>query len=105
MVILKNIIAFETNILSFVKFQVKLKSLKFGSTVVLFEIRTFDFLKVENIHLKPKKFGSKAPIIWVHLGCIYGQRFWKKTEKSSKIGQDKKRLMTAFDIVFFPDFS
>ena len=72
MVILKNIIAFETNILSFVKFQVKLKSLKFGSTVVLFEIRTFDFLKVENIHLKPKKFGSKAPIIWVHLGCIYG---------------------------------
>ena len=81
MVILKNIIAFETNILSFVKFQVKLKSLKFGSAVVLFEIRTLDFLKVENIHLKPKKFGSKAPIIWVHLGCIYGQRFWKKNRE------------------------
>ena len=31
--------------------------------------------------------------------------FGKKTEKSSKIGQDKKHLMTAFDIVFFPDFS
>ena len=38
-------------------------------TIVIFEIGTLEFVQVKNSHVKPKtnNFGSKIPIIWVHL--------------------------------------
>ena len=38
--------------------------------IVIFKINSLEFVKVKKSHVKPNKFkfGTKIPIIWVHLG-------------------------------------
>ena len=40
-----------------------------GNYCHIYKISTLKFVKVKNIHVKPNKckFGTKIPIIWVHL--------------------------------------
>ena len=40
-----------------------------GNYCHIYKISTLKFIKVKNIHVKPNKckFGTKIPIVWVHL--------------------------------------